>query len=199
MLISDIEQAHTFDNQWVSTGIHPWHISQENWQQQLAEVEKYASHTRVVAIGECGLDRLMGPPIEQQLPVFEAQLHLAERIQKPVIIHCVKAFNELISLQKKRKFSIPMVVHGFNNNPDLAQQLIAQGFYVSLGAALLRTDSNAQKTLNQTSLERLFLENDAQSTPIDSIYKAAASLLKIDIEILKTQIWRNFEELRGRN
>ncbi len=151
-----------------------------------------AAHENVLAIGECGVDRLIELPLEQQFPIFEAQIKLAEQLRKPVIIHCVRAFNELLQWKKRVAPTIPLIIHGFNNKPEIAQQLIAHGFYFSLGTALLETDSNAVKALKIIPFSKLFLENDDRDTPIEKVYEAAAMHLEITISVLKDQIWTNF-------
>ena len=59
-----------------------------------------------LALGECGLDKKVQTPLDLQQEVFERQLTLAEKYKKPVIIHCVAAFQELIAIKKKLKLSV---------------------------------------------------------------------------------------------
>ncbi len=192
LLIQDFRRFGEVENNWLSAGIHPWHAHPEDWQSQLTAVEQVAGHKNVLAIGECGLDRGILLPLETQLTIFAAQVKLAEQLQKPVIIHCVRAFNELLQWKKQVKPSVPLIVHGFNNKPEIMQQLLAHGFYCSLGVALLNSESNALKVLKTIPLTRLFLENDDRNTPIEKIYEAAAVQLEIPISALKNQIWTNF-------
>lgn len=179
-------------NQWLSVGIHPWYADAEHWHAQLKTVEQMAAHDNVLAIGECGLDLLIELPLETQFSIFEAQVKLAEQLRKPVIIHCVRAFNELLQWKKRAKPTIPMIIHGFNNKPEIAQQLVKHDFDFSLGSALLKTDSNALKALKIIPLSRLFLENDDRDIPIEKIYEAAEMHLEITMSALKDQIWTNF-------
>ncbi len=78
----------------------------------------------VIFLGECGFDRLKGEDLAFQTTVFEAQIRLAESISKPVVIHCVKAFNEIISIKKRLKPSIPLIIHGFHQNKTILNDLI---------------------------------------------------------------------------
>lgn len=192
LMIQDAEKINDLRHQWVSVGIHPWYASTTDWQSQVEVVSKIVRLPWVVAIGECGLDRLIEMPLDTQMLVFEAQVALAEQVQKPVIIHCVRAFNELLAWKKRTKLTIPIIVHGFNTNPQIATQLVQHGFYLSLGAALLKSGSNAQKALTTTPLHRLFLENDDKDISIFSLYEVAAGRLEISISALEAQIWRNF-------
>ena len=195
LLIQDAKEFDDLQNDWISVGIHPWYADAKNWESQLRIVEKMAVHEKVLAIGECGLDRLIELPIDKQLTIFEIQIKIAEYVQKPVIIHCVRAFNELLQWKKQTKQTVPLIVHGFNSKSEIAQQLLAHGFYFSLGAALLKGDSNASKIVKNLPVEKLFLENDNSNIPIEIIYEAAATQLQMTISELKNQIWANFVAL----
>lgn len=188
--------AYGFDpNRWVSVGIHPWYVDVETWQSQLVELEGRVAQAEVKMIGECGLDRLIPLPLEIQLQVFEAQVQVAERAQKPVVIHCVRAFNELLQWHKNRQTQVPLIIHGFNTQPQIARQLLQKGFYLSLGTALLRENSNATKVLQEMPIERLFLENDDRDVPIEEVYQAASVHLQCTTGHLQNQIWTNFAAL----
>ena len=76
-----------------------------------------------IAIGECGVDRAIETSIELQQTIFEQQIELAEQVQKPLIIHCVKAFDILLFLKKKYKITVPIIVHGYKNKPEQLKQL----------------------------------------------------------------------------
>lgn len=198
LLIQDIGRFDEVKGQWFSAGIHPWYAEAQHWQQQLGAVEQMAVDTNVIALGECGLDRGIALPLAAQLEIFDAQVQLAQRLRKPVIIHCVRAFNELLQWKKKAKPTVPLIIHGFNNNPETAQQLMAHDFYFSLGTPLLRPESNAAKVVKCLPLTRFFLENDDHDTPIEKIYEAAAATLEISVDALKTQIWTNFAAVFNR-
>lgn len=190
--VQEIPQWKASEGNWISVGIHPWYADTENWQEELERLEKIATRENVLAIGECGLDRLISLPIDKQLIIFEAQVVVAEQIRKPVIIHCVRAFNELLAWKKQYKASVPLIVHGFNSKPEIAHQLLKHDFYISLGASLLKPDSNAVKILSAIPITRLFLENDDRAIPVKEIYDAAADRLEIPVSVLKKQIWANF-------
>jgi TatD DNase family protein len=194
-MIEEIDAIVKGRDNWISAGIHPWYINKEDWQKDLQTLKKWIDNEQVMAIGECGLDRLAQVSIAQQLLVFDAQVKLAEQVQKPVIIHCVRAFNELIQWKLQNKPFVALIIHGFNNKQEVAQQLLAHGFYFSLGTALVNPNSNASKVIKLIPIERLFLENDDRETPIEAVYEAAANHLEITISELKNQIWTNFATL----
>ncbi|PKK38161.1 hypothetical protein BWI96_03550 [Siphonobacter sp. SORGH_AS_0500] len=183
------------ETQRISLGIHPWYIEENEVEEQLQGIERAIQTRRITTLGECGLDRLTKAPLSLQESIFERQLMLAQQHQIPVTIHCVRAFPELIQLVKRLKINTPLIVHGFNNKPEIVQQLQKYDFYFSLGKALLQDDSNAVKCLKMISLDRLFLETDDQEISISSIFAAASKHLNIPVSTLKDQIWRNFHRM----
>ena len=96
-------------------------------------VARWASCPQVVAIGECGLDRLRGAALEEQQRWFVRQAELAESSGRPLIVHCVKAFDVLIQLHRCLSPRAQWVVHGFRGKPQLAQMLLRAGMHLSFG------------------------------------------------------------------
>jgi TatD DNase family protein len=143
-----------------SVGIHPWYIQENTIETDMNLLSTIAAEKNVLAIGECGLDMLIETAFAVQEKVFIEQIKIAEAIQKPLIIHCVKAFDSLIRIKKEYKVSVPMIVHGYNNNPQIAKQLLKNGFYFSFGKALLKSESNASKVMVELPMDKLFLETD---------------------------------------
>ena len=114
-----------------SLGLHPWHL--ENYPFRLQSLIQQAISPMVVAIGEAGLDKLCSTPLTLQQQAFEAHILLSEELQKPLIIHCVKAWRELETMRKKESPSQPWIIHGFRGKPELATQLLNKGYYLSFG------------------------------------------------------------------
>lgn len=166
--------------QWCSAGIHPWYIY--NVDKQISCLESVASSSAIVAIGEAGLDKLVKTPLDIQKNVFLRQAVLAEKLKKPLIIHCVKAWGELIAVRKIVKPHIPWIIHGFRGNGELAQQLILQGFYLSFG------EHFQISSLCKAWPERLLIETDESSCSIQDIYQRLASGLQISVNELGNQV-----------
>ena len=177
----------------ISIGLHPWHAKLENLELQLKYLRVLARQPNVKLIGECGLDALKGDSLENQLLIFEQQIVLAEELKKPLIIHCVKRFAELIALKEKLKVKVPMIIHGFNKNKELGFQLLDKGFLLSFGAAVLKEDSGASELVKQTG--NFFLETDDSETSIEEIYRTVANLKKCSVEILKERIFADWKKL----
>lgn len=178
-----------------SVGMHPWYLQPQLWNNDFNEFEAVIAKDNVIAIGECGLDWTTVAKPDMQKVVFSKHLHWAEKYNKPLIIHCVKAYNEIIAMCKKANLKQACIIHGYNNNLKIAEQLIKAGFYLSFGAALLENNSNAVQAIKITPIDKLFLETDDSDASIESIYTRAGELLKLNIEDLHQQIEANFTKV----
>jgi TatD DNase family protein len=182
-------------NQMYSVGLHPWFVDSD-FEAQIESLYTLANQPNVVAIGECGLDKIRNKTtIEIQKKAFITQLKLAEQLSIPVIIHCVRAHEEMYQIQKQLKPEIPLIVHGFNQKTAIGLQYLKQGFCLSLGAALLIDGSNAQQILVRMPLKNLFLETDDKAISIKAIYNKAAFLLKIEENDLQKQLEINVKRI----
>lgn len=177
----------------ISVGLHPWFAKIDVLEIHLQHLAEVAAQENVKLIGECGLDKLRGERIEDQLVILTQQVLLAEKLGKPLILHCVKSFSELIALKDKLKVKVPMIIHGFNKNERLGEQLLAKGFFLSIGEAALKAESGAAKLVQKT--DRFFLETDDSETPIEEIYQHVANLKKCNIEDLKARIFADWKKI----
>lgn len=179
---------------YFSIGIHPWDTASEiRW----GDFEKKLLNENCLAIGECGLDKLKGPDLAIQKELFLQQLQLAVKHNKPVIIHCVKAFDELTEICQPYINKIPLVIHGFNKSGQLAKQLINHGFFISLNESLFDKEN---PELRKLPMQKLFLETDTKAdVTIIEVYDKASSYFNIEIDDLKEKIYRNFADIFLRN
>jgi TatD DNase family protein len=172
-------------------GIHPWFLNEENHRQLLFSVEKNVCHPEVIAVGEAGFDRLKGPSVALQRTVFEEQVIISEKIKKPVIIHCVRSWDELLAVKKKLKPLMPWLIHGFRGNPELAAQLLSKGLYLSFWFEfVLRPESG--NLLRNMPKDRIFLETDGADVDIRTIYHKVAADRSQKIDDLKSDILNNY-------
>lgn len=171
-----------------SVGIHPWYINAEieNLFIELTAISKQAN---VIVIGECGLDKVRKTNFAMQQLYFIKQIQLAQTLHKPLIIHCVRAYNEVMQILEQQKVAVPVIFHGFNKNKVLAKELIAKGYYLSFGKHLLNT--SVAETFKSLPLEQLFLETDDSKMEIEEIYKVAAAIKNIDLVTLCEQLTKN--------
>lgn len=175
-----------------STGIHPWKIEESSIFSDLKIIESKLSKNNCLALGECGLDKRIATPLNLQIDVFEKQLHLAEKNNKPVVIHCVGAFQEVIEIKKKLQISVPMIIHGFSKSEALAKQLIANDFYLSFGKYLLRIPE-LESVFNWIPNHLFFLETDTIEEDIKAVYQMAAKYKKSNLETLLQIVEENFD------
>lgn len=174
-----------------SIGIHPWYIDEERLETDLQIIESKLQEPNCLALGECGLDKRIVIPIELQQMVFERQLLLAQKHNKPVVIHCVAAFQELIAIKKKMKITVPMLIHGFSKNKQVAKELIDNGFYISFGKYLLR-NPELETVFQSIPNDRFFLETDTVEEGIEVVYDLAAQYKNCNLDELQQQIKSNF-------
>ena len=177
-----------------SIGIHPWHIVENRIDADLEIIESKLKDKNCLAIGECGLDKRIEISMALQQMVFEKQLALAEKYRKPVVIHCVAAFHEVIAIKKKMNISVPMIIHGFSKNKETAEQLIANGFYISFGKYLLR-NPELELVFKNIPKERLFLETDTIEEGIAAVYELAAKYRNIEMGEMMAIINANFDDV----
>jgi TatD DNase family protein len=174
-------------------GIHPWFLNEDNHKKFIGSVEKAAGLPNMIAIGEAGFDKLRGPSPDLQRKVFEEQVAIAEAHRKPVIIHCVRAWDELLASRKKLKPETPWMVHGFRGNAELAKQLLSKGMYLSFWFDfVLRKESS--DLLKQLPKGMIFLETDGADVDIRTIYEKVAIDLDRSVDDLKGIIHKNFND-----
>ncbi|MBF4472577.1 TatD family hydrolase [Flavobacterium sp. HJJ] len=174
-----------------SIGIHPWYISQERLKTDLELVESKLGDLNCLAVGECGLDKRIDKPLDLQQMVFEKQLLLAQKINKPVVIHCVAAFQEIIAIKKKMRITVPMIIHGFSKNEQVAKELIDNGFYLSFGKFLLQ-NPKLETVFQSIPNDRFFLETDTVEQGIEEVYSLASRYKNWTLDELKQQINSTF-------
>ena len=191
-LVNQYPQDFEASIPFYSIGIHPWYITEDRIDADLKIIEAQLQTKNCLAIGECGLDKRIEIPLDLQTSVFEKQLALAEKYKKPVVIHCVAAFQEIIAVKKKMKISVPMIIHGFSKNGQVADQLIKEGFYLSFGKYLLR-NPELKTVFQQVPNDRFFLETDTMEETIEQVYQLASEYKNIDIKELQDIISSNYK------
>ncbi|MFA9190760.1 TatD family hydrolase [Flavobacterium sp. FZUC8N2.13] len=174
-----------------SIGIHPLFINLDRLESDFEILEQKAALPECLAIGECGLDKRSETAFEIQLDVLEKQLLLAEKHQKPVVIHCVHAFQELVELKNKLNITTPILIHGFSKKEQLAKQLLDNGFYLSFGKNLLK-NPELETVFTNTPNDFFFLETDMIEEGIHEVYALAAKYKKITVTELQQIISNNF-------
>lgn len=174
-----------------SVGIHPKDVS-EHFDERFLWLKRVSEDENCIAIGECGLDGLIEVDEELQEECFEKQILWANEIKKPVIIHCVRRFSQLLRFKKFAE--VPMIVHGFNKKRNIADDLQNAGFYLSFGKAVLQ-NVYLQQILADFPISRMFLETDDADFEIEELYQKTSELKSISIENLENQIQENLRNI----
>lgn len=192
-------------------GIHPWYVGEHvDEDVSVLEARLMAADSRCVGLGECGLDRLRGE-LSAQIPWFEAQIDIAARLKRPLIIHSVRTHDEVHRILKTRKFGGRALVHGFSGSYQQACKLVDLGCYIGVGGVI--THSRARKTrdaIARLPVDSLVLETDAPDMAPEGVAKggnsphylpmileALAALRQAGRETLAAELLRNSCRLYG--
>ncbi|CAM2940241.1 TatD family hydrolase [Flavobacterium frigoris] len=186
-LVNQYPQEFDATIPFYSMGIHPWYIVEDRVEADLGIIESKLQEKNCLAIGECGLDKRIAIPLKLQQMVFEKQLLLAQKHNKPVVIHCVAAFQEVMDTKKRLNISVPMIIHGYSKNRQLAKQLLENGFYISFGKYLLR-NPELESVFKSIPNNRFFLETDTVEEKINEVYALAAKYKNTTVAELQKEI-----------
>ncbi|BBB23444.1 TatD DNase family protein [Isorropodon fossajaponicum endosymbiont JTNG4] len=177
---------------YFSLGIHPW-LAESHTQQDLDALEYLIKCSNPIAIGECGLDFAKDIDRSQQLYIFECQLQLAETYKLPVIIHAVKATEEVILLLTKYP-KVTGEIHGFSGSEAQAKTLAGMEFYLGFGLQILNDKSlKLRRIARNLALKSLLIETDDHANPNDLMLVAEkiAQLKQISVKNLSKQCDNN--------
>ena len=168
-----------------AAGIHPWDAEKAELQEQM--------FSGAEAIGEIGLDYACDVDRSKQEELFRAQLAIAEMMQLPVVLHCVRAFAPTLEILKNYHLKA-VIFHGFIGSKEQAAEAVKQGYFLSFGEGVKRSPKTAI-ALQSIPLENLFLETDESRLPIEEIYSIAAEIRGEDMETIINAITNNYNRL----
>ncbi|MDO5571372.1 MAG: TatD family hydrolase [Bacteroidales bacterium] len=174
-----------------SIGIHPCSLTFENKDSQVQSVISNKNNPLLKAIGECGLDRICSTQYSLQKEAFLNMINISEEIKKPLIIHCVKAIDDILSIKKEEKPSQTWIFHGFRGKPQQAEALLKSGISLSFGAKF-----NVE-ALKIVPLNRLFIETDDENCNLLSLYEQIAEIKNVSMDCLSGTIEQHCQELFG--
>ena len=177
-----------------SIGIHPWYIDEKRLESDLEVINERLQLPECLALGECGLDKRIEIPLDLQISVFKKQLEIVKQTNKPIVLHCVAAYDEVIAIKREMKIENPMIIHGFSKNEQVAKSLLNNGFYLSFGKYLLR-NLDLEKVFTFAPENQILLETDTIEESIYQVYEKAASIKGISVEEMKTIVFTNFSRI----
>ena len=172
-----------------SAGIHPWKLTERNAEEQFELLQQLLVKEQFVAVGEAGFDKLTAAPMELQVRMFEKQVELSEKYRLPLIIHCVKAMEELLAVKKEFRPVQPWIWHGFRGKPQQARQLMENGMYLSFG------EHYPEQTVRTMPVDRMFLETDDSPVDIEEVLHRVARTRGTDVEELRQAIRENIQKV----
>lgn len=178
-----------------SVGVHPWHAAEnpERLKEAFECMERAVQNGQMVAIGECGLDWVANADRELQTEVFERQLAMVNRSNLPVILHCVRAFEEVMQTLRVRKIR-RAVFHSFVGSPQQAERVVREGYFCSFSPRSLMS-SRTCEAIRQIAPSALLIERDESAESIASIYERIAELRNCSVEELREIVFDNYKRL----
>lgn len=171
-----------------SVGIHPWYL--RNQVNALKIIREKLALSQFIAVGECGLDVFADAPMALQEKCFREQVAMSETFEKPMIIHCVRAYNELIRIKKDMKPRQTWILHAFNGNYETALQCLRHQMILSFGDKMLYWKANSK--LFTVPMSSLLLETDNSGKSIEEIYNGFAIRMEMKLPELRTALRNNF-------
>ncbi|MGB9853439.1 MAG: TatD family hydrolase [Candidatus Bathyarchaeales archaeon] len=194
---------------YAALGIHPWSVNSltENQLHEISElIMRQKEKDAVVAIGEVGLDYKYEEIWDKQLMVFDEMLHLAEKLDLPVIIHSRGTTAKIVELLPS--YSLKRVLlHWFSNPVSVLAKAVERGYYISEGPPVAYSNG-IREVVKRIPLTNFLTETDGpvryfkspfngkMTTPsfLSTVVRAAAEVKKMDIFEVSEQIIRNFED-----
>ncbi len=185
------------NNIFFSAGLHPWFLQKETAVEQLSELESLMFNENMIAVGECGLEKACATDFDLQKQIFAAQIEFAKKYQKPLIIHCVRAFDEVMQLLEQKEFNQPVIFHGFNKSIELAKRIIAKNYFLSFGKDLLKP--RLAQVFQSLPADCFLLETDDADMSIEEIYSTASELRNQTFYELEKQVMQNAKSVFQNN
>lgn len=183
------------DDRYYTVGIHPWNAGCYT-ERDVARLRRLAAHPRVVAIGETGLDSVhvsyewvqrgksmeivqAMPDIEKQTELLRLHIELSETLGKPLLLHIVKRYPEIMKMRIRLRPEQPWIIHGFRGKPGLAKDLLKWGFYLSYG------EKFNEESVLATPPERMLAETDESRVPFDEILASLPVTPAVSLPLLE--------------
>jgi TatD DNase family protein len=152
----------------------------------------------ILGIGECGLDTRIAVPRQHQIELFTAHAEMAREMHLPLIIHCVRSYDDIVHLHQRLKPSNPWIIHGFNRTENIAIKLLDQGILLSIGKELLDPGHPISNFFKKIAEYPFFLETDGKDIAIQTLYQQASNMLDMSIEAISTIIASHVQQVYGR-
>ena len=168
-------------------GVHPWRADKQS-------VDEAAISTATL-VGEIGLDYACDVDRERQAAIFCQQLSLAQKYDKVVVLHCVRAFEPMMKILERYHLRA-VIFHGFIGSAEQAKRALERGYFLSFGEGAFRSPKTL-KAMHSVPLSHLFAETDEADISIEEIYTRIAAERGIEVEELQNAIENNYNNIFG--
>ena len=204
-----IALAESHEGLYATVGVHP-HDAEDFGEKTIEAFRKLASHSKVIALGEMGLDYYRSlTPIALQKTAFERQLDLAEELNFPVVIHNREAYHDILPILKARSSRTRGVMHCFSGDVNIMRQTVDLGFYIGIGGPVTyRKANDLQNIAREVPTDHLLVETDCpwlapqfrrgkrnEPAYIRSTAEKIAELRGVSLDEIAEITTRNFERL----
>ena len=177
------------DGYYYSVGIHPWELKPGNLKRHSDFVIDHLPDEHSVAIGECGLDKLKGASINEQMVALQFEIFMSLEYDLPLILHNVRMADKILAVKKEFQPKQAWIWHGFRGKPEQAKQMLDKGLYLSFG------EFYSDEAMRVVPDDRLFLETDDSELDIEDILYRAAQVRGVEVETLRETIRRNIQNV----
>ncbi|HBF87276.1 MAG TPA: hypothetical protein DDX39_01445 [Bacteroidales bacterium] len=192
----DFDNLNIIASKYYSIGIHPWFINSKNTERELEKLKMvFAKYKNFIALGEAGIDRVKSINLDEQKYVFTQQTMIAESLNKPVIVHCVRAYMDVLEIRKTIHAKVPWIFHEFSENIQVANQLIHNSCYASIGSRILNENDKLNEVVKNIDINYIFVETDEFEGCISEIYEKIAKIRGIKVSQLQRQVLKNFKNI----
>ena len=158
--VKSIKLAEKYKNIYATVGFHP-HDASKLSKEAFIELEKLASHPRVVAIGEIGLDFYRNlSPEDEQIKAFKEQIELAKKFKLPIVVHIRNAYKKALEILSKDGRGLKGVLHCFSGDENEAKEALKMGFYLSFNGTLTYKNSRSAELVKKIPLSSILVETD---------------------------------------
>lgn len=192
---AEIQQLSTkYSGLSMAVGVHPGWINtlSVHAQDYIAALYAFSTQASCIAIGECGLDKMINTALNDQQAIFEDHVKVACDVNLPLILHSRKAHNEILTTLAYFRPKAGGVIHGFSGSLELAQRYWALGFYIGVGGVISYPRANkARQAIKALPLDALILETDAPDMPLNGYQGQDNSPLRV------IDVAHHLAELRG--
>lgn len=187
---------------YLALGVHPWKsLDLEACQQSWQLVREHISAPNILMVGESGLDRSQKyrPHFQRQLDYFEKHIVLAKEMKLPLVIHCVRAYGDILQQLKIHRPQIPWVMHDFNANEEQARKFLPYRCYFSFGKRILSDDLRFKNFESVIPLEKVLVESDASSISLSRTYQNLSERYGITVRELQRDMNKKFDFFKQKN